>query len=90
VSDEKIARLVTPLPLEAEIRDGILKLVRDVMADAEAGTLATLLVICERQDGAWSREWSGTRNMRAAIGELEIVKQEWIAEYSKNYGAPTS
>jgi hypothetical protein len=86
VSD-KIAKLVTPPTMADEIREGILKLSQEVLKDAETGTLQTLLVVCVRSDGSWSREWSGTPEFAAMIGRLEITKQEWIAEYARKYGA---
>lgn len=78
---------LTPKPrLADEIRESALKLAREVVADIEAGNVTTLLVIAVRPDGSWSREWSGTPEMAAMIGRLEITKQEWIMEYSKQYG----
>lgn len=80
-----VATLVTKPTLADEIKEGVVKLARTVLEDAEAGNASTLLVICVRPDGTWSREWSGTQEMAAMIGRLEITKQEWIAQYSKNY-----
>lgn len=81
----KIVELVPKPSLDDEIKDGAVKLARTVLKDVEAGNVTTLLVIAVRPDGTWSREWSGTAEMAAMIGRLEITKQEWIAEYSKKY-----
>lgn len=85
----EIARLVAKPTLADDIKVGVVKLARAVLEDAESGQASTILVICVRPDGTWSREWSGTQEMAAMIGRLEITKQEWIASYSKEYGAPT-
>lgn len=82
-----IVKLAPKPTLDDEIKEGAAKLARDVLADVEAGNVTTLLVIAVRPDGTWSREWSGTAEMAAMIGRLEITKQEWIAEYSRKYGA---
>lgn len=80
-----IAKLVTKPTLPDEIRAGILKLLATCVEDAQAGNVETMLVIAVRPDGTWSREWSGTLDMSSMIGRLEITKQEWIAEYSRQY-----
>jgi hypothetical protein len=80
-----IIKLATAPTLSDEIKDSTIKLARTVLEDAEAGNVATLLVIAIRPDGSWSREWSGTENMSDAIGKIEIAKQEWIATYSARY-----
>lgn len=80
-----VAALVTKPTISAEIKAGILELLRVATADAEAGNVSTMLVIAVRPDGTWSREWSGTEEMAAMIGRLEITKQEWIESYSKDY-----
>lgn len=81
----KIVELVPKPSLDDEIKNGAIKLARTVLEDVEAGNVTTLLIIAVRPDGSWSREWSGTVEMAAMIGRLEITKQEWIAEYSKKY-----
>lgn len=82
-----VVKLAPKPTLADEIKAGVVKLARTVLEDAESGQASTLLVISVRPDGTWSREWSGTQEMAAMIGRLEITKQEWIAEYSRHYGA---
>lgn len=82
-----VVKLAPTPTLADEIRESVVKLARVVLEDAESGQASTLLVICVRPDGTWSREWSGTAEMAAMIGRLEITKQEWIASYSKEYGS---
>ena len=84
-----VVKLVAEPTLADDIKAGVVKLARAVLEDAEAGDASTLLVICVRPNGTWSREWSGTMEMAAMIGRLEITKQEWIAEYSRDNGATT-
>jgi hypothetical protein len=86
VSDEKIVKLALKPTLPDEIKAAALDLIRQVLADVEAGNVTTVLVIAARPDGTWSREWSGTMEMAEMIGRLEITKQEWIAAYCKHYG----
>ncbi len=81
-----VAKLVTKPTLPDEIKAGILKLLATATEDAQSGGVSTMLIIAVRPDGTWSREWSGTMEMAGMIGRLEITKQEWIAEYSRNSG----
>lgn len=83
-----VTKLVTKPSLPAEIKANIIRLLQVAMADAEAGNVSTMLVIAVRPDGTWSREWSGTEEMGAMIGRLEITKQEWIADYSEGCSCP--
>lgn len=82
-------KLVTPPTISDEIKEGVVKLARKVLEDAEAGNCLALLVIAERPDGTWSREWSGTENFSISIGRLMISIHEWIAQYARLYGGQT-
>ena len=89
MSDDKVLRLAPKPTLPEEIKAAAIELIEKVLVDVKAGNVTTVLVVVGRPDGTWSREWSGTMEMAEMIGRLEITKQEWIAQYSKQYGAPT-
>jgi hypothetical protein len=73
-------RIVQPPTVPEEIRQGVVGLLKDALAQAEAGELDAVIVILKRPTG-WSDMRSGVMDFPDAIGRLEIVKQSWIAHY---------
>lgn len=83
-----IVRLATK-PTAAEIvRQNVVEVLRDVLAQAEKGEIATIAMIIEHTNGAWSDRTSDTINFRNAIGHLEILKLEWIGQHLGNHTVP--
>jgi hypothetical protein len=75
-----VSLVIPPAPAEKIKRDTI-RILRDALAEAEAGEIAEIIVIAKRQDGFWFDERSGTMSMSDAVGKIEIIKQSWIATY---------
>lgn len=80
-----IVELVQKPTTSEEIKAGIVQLLEVVLAEAEAGHISTMLIIAVHPDSTWSRECSGTVEMAAMIGRLEITKQEWINDFAKQF-----
>jgi hypothetical protein len=73
---------LVPKPKAAdEVRESVVRLLRDSLEQAERGEVDTVIIILGHPDGEWSDRCSNTDKLSAAIGRLEITKQEWIAQY---------
>lgn len=80
-----VAKLVTPVPVRDAIRERILKMLADLTVKAEAGELTELVIIFQRHNGRWGHDESGSEDLPAAIGRLEIVKTDWIDAYKAQH-----
>jgi hypothetical protein len=67
-----------------DVRESVTRLLRDSLEQAERGEVDTVIIILGHPDGEWSDRCSSTQKLSAAIGRLEITKQEWVAEYLRN------
>jgi hypothetical protein len=74
-------KLVTKPTAKAEIRDSIVRDLREVLAQAEAGDIDAIIVLALHPDGEWSGNNIATTRFSEVIGRIEIVKQQWIAQY---------
>ena len=72
-------KLVPPATVSDDIKASVVQILIDVKALAAAGDVDTMIIILGHPDGSWSTKLSGTEKLSAAIGRLEIAKQEWIA-----------
>lgn len=76
---------LVPKPKAAdEIRESVMRLLRDSLEQAERGEVDTVIIILGHPDGDWTNKSSYTDKLSAAIGRLEITKQEWIEKYLRN------
>ena len=76
---------LVPKPKAAdEIRESVMRLLRDSLEQAERGEVDTVIIIVGHPDGDWTNKSSYTDKLSAAIGRLEITKQEWIEKYLRN------
>lgn len=78
--------LVTKPTAAAEVQESVVRLLRDTLAEAEAGKITTVIIIIAHADGQWTDRCSDTEHFSDAIGRIEITKQEWIAQYLRNRG----
>ena len=76
--------LVVPPTASDEVRESVVKLLKETLADAEAGKIDTVIMILGHPDTEWSDRVSGTNRFSEAVGRLEITKQEWIAQYFRD------
>lgn len=77
----KVATLAPKPNVREEFRLASIEILRDRLAQAEAGDVASVVVIVKHMDGTWSDDRAGTDTFPEAIGRLEIVKQAWINSY---------
>jgi hypothetical protein len=76
---------LVPKPTAAdEVKESVVRLLRDTLAEAERGNVDCVIMIVGHPDGAWSDRCSSTTRMSEAIGRLEITKQEWVQQYLEN------
>ena len=73
--------LVTKPSADEEVRESVVRLLREALAQAEAGEVDTVLMILGHPDETWSDIASETVSFSHAVGRLEILKQKWIAKY---------
>jgi hypothetical protein len=77
-------KLVSKPTASDEVRESIIKVLRDTLNEAVAGEIRSVVVLAEYADGEWINRASDTLEFSKAIGRLEITKQEWVAQYLKN------
>ena len=70
--------LVTKPSATDEVRESILRVLRETLAEAEAGNIDTVIMILGHPNGEWTDRTSGTNRFSDAIGRLEITKADWI------------
>ena len=71
-------KLVTPPSVDQEIRDGAIKILREAIADVEAGTVLGVIVLTKEVGGTWYHRASGTISVREEIGSIEMLKFDRI------------
>lgn len=81
--EDNIAQLgVVPKPrAEDKIQQEVLKHLATLTALAEAGQIECLFCIAAHPDGTYSEAISSTTQFRQMIGQIEVVKQNWIGMY---------
>lgn len=81
---------VVPKPkAEDKIQAEILKLLDSMRGLALEGNLECIFIIAAHPDGTYSEAISSTAQFRQMIGQVEIVKQNWIWKYLTSLsGAP--
>lgn len=73
---------LAPKPtVDDQIKRGVVELLRELLADAEAGKIESLLVIGNCVGSGWFDRRSGTLAFAETVGQLEVVKQTWISSY---------
>ncbi len=72
-------KLVPKPTVDAEIRDGAIALLREAIADVEAGKVLGVIVLSKETDGMWMHRASATISVREEIGSLEMLKWDRIA-----------
>jgi hypothetical protein len=88
-----VRRVVDPVVLvpkptaDDEVRQSVIDLLRETLADAEAGKIITALIIIEQTNGEWGNRWSGTTHFAETIGRLEVTKYEMIKQFADREAA---
>lgn len=78
---KKPITLVTKPTAKDEIRDSIVRDLRGVLAQAEAGDIEAVIMLVLHPNGEWSGNDIATTRFSETIGRIEIVKQKWISQY---------
>jgi 1,4-dihydroxy-2-naphthoyl-CoA synthase len=71
-------RLVPKPTIDEEIRAGVIDLLRDALADAEAGNVTGVIILTSETDGMWGHRSSASLSIREEIGALEFYKHDRI------------
>lgn len=81
--DPKITPLhaVPPPRVEDAIRADVVKLLEGLLTLARDGEVASLFIVVTHADGTYSEAISATQAFSQMIGQVEIVKQNWIGRY---------
>jgi hypothetical protein len=80
----KVVKLVPPQTVDEEVRDSVVRLLSEALAEAKEGHVRTVVLILGYPNGDWANKASFTDRYSEAIGRLEITKQEWIKQYLDN------
>lgn len=78
-----IALVAKPTVAE-EVRESVVRLLRGTLAEAEAGEVSTVVILVGHINGDWFSRCSDTEHFSEAVGRVEIIKQEWIAQYLRD------
>jgi hypothetical protein len=72
-------KLVPRPTVDQEIKDGALAILREAIADVEAGKVLGVIVLCKETDGMWMHRASQSLSVREEIGSIEMLKWDRIA-----------
>lgn len=78
--------LVPKPTTQDEIRDSVLKLLRQSIEEAECGEIDCVFMILGHPDGEWAERFSDTDKFTSAIGRIEIAKIAWALRYLNRDG----
>lgn len=70
--------------VDEEARQQAIQFLEEALADARAGKIVSAVLIYERPDGWWAYDLTPVRNFTKAIGQLEVIKTDWIELYRKD------
>lgn len=80
-----MAIALVPTPTAAEkYKKACVEILRERLAQAEAGDIESLVLIVKHADGTWSDDRSGVDGFPEAIGRLEITKHAWITAFLRD------
>ncbi len=74
-----VLKLTTSPPIEDQIKAGAIDLLREALADAEAGKVCGVIVISKETDGSWYHRTTASLSIREEIGAMEVLKWDRIA-----------
>lgn len=67
--------------LQQALNSDVIETLEKALEEARRGEIASIVIVAAHPLHGWSHEQSGVTDFSAAIGRLEILKQEWIARY---------
>lgn len=76
-----IVSLAEKRKAESTDREKVVAMLREALAEAEAGEISGLVLVLSDADECWLNRWTGNFSPLRAIAKLEITKHELIAEY---------
>ena len=76
-------KLVTKPAAAIEIMRAVSDLLREALADAEAGKVTGVIIISKEADGTWYHRTSGSLSIREEIGAIEMLKWDRIQRCSE-------
>ena len=74
-------KLVAPPTATDEIRQSIVGLLDHYLQRAQAGELASLCILATTVDGYFNEAMSGCESVTRVLGQLEVAKARWVAQY---------
>lgn len=77
-------KLVTVPPLDERIRAASIELLKEAIADVEAGKVFGVIVLSKEVAGTWYHRASETISLREEIGSLEMLKFDRIARSNRD------
>lgn len=80
-----VVSLVNKATADEEVKESVIRLLRETLEQAEAGEVDSILMIVGSPSGEWLDKASETVKFSETIGRLEISKQEWINRYLRDH-----
>lgn len=75
---------VVALP-QSTTNDQAIQVLEDCLKQARSGEIAEVIIIAKRPNRRWSHHMSGTANLPESIGQLELLKACWLADYNNEH-----
>jgi hypothetical protein len=82
----EVVSLVAKSTVKSDIKDRIIAMLEDTLAEAKAGDIGAIFMIVERPDEMWTERWDGTCKLSELIGRMEIIKHKIIHGYFRGEG----
>lgn len=67
--------------VEEETKQSAIKILEDAISDVRSGQVNAAIVILSRPDGYWMYKASRVKIFTTLVGQLEIIKQDFIKDY---------
>ena len=75
---------LTPVGSTQQVQQSVIDALMDALEQAKAGTIAEVILLITRPDGDVSDMASATMDFPRAIGQLELTKQDWISQFTRD------
>jgi hypothetical protein len=73
--------LVAKPTADEEIRQSVITVLREALAEAEAGNINGVAMILSHPDETWTHRGSECMEFSRMVGRIEMLKHQWIKEH---------
>ena len=77
----EVVSLVSKATAEDQVRQSVITVLRETLAEAETGNIDGVAMILSHPDETWTHRGSEHMEFSRMIGRFEMLKHQWIAEH---------